>query len=64
MALLKTRPLPQPVARALDALWSCLPYTQVRLQLDLPDYETRRAYFNTLIEYLISTPPRLDDIPQ
>lgn len=61
IALLERRP-PQPAARALDALWACLMYTQKPLCLTLPDFDQRRAYFTRIHELLQHTPPRLADI--
>ena len=63
VALLKKRQ-PQPAARALDALWACLMYTQKPLNLEFPDYERRCAYFTRIRELLEHTPPRLADIEE
>ena len=61
VALLKSRP-PHATARALDALWACLMYTQRPLHLEDADYDKRRAYFTRIRELVQHTPPRLEGI--
>ena len=62
IANLKSRK--QPVDRALNALWACMPYTQTRMMNKLPDYTTRYKYFKRIRKLLESSPPRLADIAE
>jgi hypothetical protein len=62
-AALTKVPSTRAVARALDALWACIPFTQTRLCTSLHDYEARRAHFEQLHQLLTSDPPRLGEVP-
>jgi hypothetical protein len=57
------KPSTRPVARALDALWACMPMTQDRLCERDPKYTQKRMHFEHLGLMLASDPPRLNDVP-
>ena len=61
--MLSKKPITRPVARALDGLWACMPFTQDRLCESVSDYQARRCYFEDLRVLLSYDPPRLAAVP-